>query len=70
MKPFRLIRPSLWFMMDILLTQETKVNHAPQMKVEEYPEVEKFIPYDPLGKVPKTQLLNMCSLVYSNILLY
>lgn len=24
------------------------------MKVEEYPEVEKFIPYDPLGNVTKT----------------
>lgn len=30
--------------------QETKVKHASQMKVDEYPEMEKFIPYDPLGK--------------------
>lgn len=37
------------------------------MKVEEYPEVEKFIPYDPLGNVTKAQLLNMYSLVYSDI---
>lgn len=29
------------------------------MNIEEYPEVEKFIPYDPLGIVTKTQLLNM-----------
>lgn len=29
--------------------QETKVKHAPHIKVEEYPEIEKFIPYDPLG---------------------
>lgn len=29
--------------------QETKVKHAAQMKVDEYPEMEKFIPYDPLG---------------------
>ncbi|XP_067455811.1 securin [Thunnus thynnus] len=28
--------------------QETKVKHAAQNKVEEYPEIEKFIPYDPL----------------------
>lgn len=34
------------------------------MKVEEYPEVETFIPYDPLGNVTKTQPLNMYSLVY------
>lgn len=29
--------------------QETKVKHAPHSKVEDYPEIEKFIPYDPLG---------------------
>ncbi|XP_044060842.1 securin isoform X2 [Siniperca chuatsi] len=28
--------------------QETKVKHAPQTKEVEYPEIEKFIPYDPL----------------------
>ncbi|KAI3351584.1 hypothetical protein L3Q82_020424, partial [Scortum barcoo] len=32
----------------LLKPQETKVKHAPQTKVEEYPEIEKFIPYDPL----------------------
>ncbi|XP_041800526.1 securin [Chelmon rostratus] len=31
-----------------LKPQETKVKHAPHTKVEEYPEIEKFIPYDPL----------------------
>ncbi|XP_045887552.1 securin [Micropterus dolomieu] len=31
-----------------LVKQETKVKHAPQTKVEECPEIEKFIPYDPL----------------------
>lgn len=31
--------------------QETKVKPAPQIKVEEYPEMELFIPYDPLGKL-------------------
>ncbi|XP_070769834.1 securin [Enoplosus armatus] len=31
-----------------LVKQETKVKHAPHSKVEEYPEIEKFIPYDPL----------------------
>ncbi|KAJ8014784.1 hypothetical protein DPEC_G00019340 [Dallia pectoralis] len=29
-------------------TQETKVKTLPQTKVEEYPDIEKFIPYDPL----------------------
>lgn len=29
--------------------QETKVKAASQTKVEEYPEIENFIPYDPLG---------------------
>ncbi|XP_071751164.1 securin isoform X2 [Centroberyx gerrardi] len=29
-------------------TQETKVKCVPQNKVEEYPDIEKFIPYDPL----------------------
>lgn len=33
----------------IYLPQETKVKHPPQTKVEECPEIEKFIPYDPLG---------------------
>ncbi|XP_034037300.1 securin-like isoform X1 [Thalassophryne amazonica] len=28
--------------------QEAKVKCAPQTKVEEYPDIEKFIPYDPL----------------------
>lgn len=37
-------------------TQETKVKHVPQMK--EYPDIEKFIPYDPLGNVT-TWLLDM-----------
>lgn len=37
------------------------------MKIEEYPEVEKFIPYDPLGNVTKTQPLNMYSSVYRDI---
>ncbi|CAG08352.1 unnamed protein product [Tetraodon nigroviridis] len=32
----------------LLKPQETKVKPAPQMKLEEYPEVEKFFPYDPL----------------------
>ncbi|XP_068596940.1 securin [Brachionichthys hirsutus] len=32
----------------LLKPQETKVKNAPQTKVEEYPEIEKFIPYDPL----------------------
>ncbi|XP_069027396.1 securin [Embiotoca jacksoni] len=32
----------------LLKPQETKVKHASQAKVEEYPEIEKFIPYDPL----------------------
>ncbi|XP_039974917.1 securin [Xiphias gladius] len=32
----------------LLKPQETKVKHAPQTKVEEYPEIENFIPYDPL----------------------
>ncbi|XP_034545659.1 securin [Notolabrus celidotus] len=31
-----------------ILKQETKVKQAPTTKVEEYPEIEKFIPYDPL----------------------
>lgn len=31
------------------LPQETKVKQAACTKVEEYPEIEKFIPYDPLG---------------------
>nr|XP_046263061.1 securin isoform X2 [Scatophagus argus] len=31
-----------------LKPQETKVKHAPQTKPEQYPEIEKFIPYDPL----------------------
>ncbi|XP_062282064.1 securin [Scomber scombrus] len=32
----------------LLKPQETKVRHAAQNKVEEYPEIEKLIPYDPL----------------------
>ncbi|XP_070693303.1 securin [Pempheris klunzingeri] len=32
----------------LLKPQETKVKHAPHSKVDEYPEIEKFIPYDPL----------------------
>lgn len=36
------------------------------MKVEEYPEKEKYFPYDPLGNVTKTQLLNMYSSVESD----
>ncbi|KAM9357445.1 securin [Symphorus nematophorus] len=32
----------------LLKPQETKVKPAPQTKVEDYPEIEKFIPYDPL----------------------
>ncbi|KAM4733273.1 securin isoform 2-T2 [Anableps anableps] len=32
----------------LLKPQETKVKPAPQIKVESYPEVEQFIPYDPL----------------------
>ncbi|XP_040904346.1 securin [Toxotes jaculatrix] len=32
----------------VLKPQETKVKPAPHSKVEEYPEIEKFIPYDPL----------------------
>ncbi|KAM7389205.1 hypothetical protein PAMP_023197 [Pampus punctatissimus] len=32
----------------LLKPEETKVKHAAQNKVEEYPEIEKFIPYDPL----------------------
>ncbi|KAM9741669.1 securin [Menidia menidia] len=32
----------------VLKLQETKVKHASQTKLEEYPEIEKFIPYDPL----------------------
>ncbi|XP_047441972.1 securin [Mugil cephalus] len=32
----------------LLKPQETKVKDAPPVKVEEYPEIEKFIPYDPL----------------------
>ncbi|XP_041846663.1 securin [Melanotaenia boesemani] len=31
-----------------LLAQETKVKLTPHSKLEEYPEIEKFIPYDPL----------------------
>ncbi|XP_068448110.1 securin isoform X2 [Clinocottus analis] len=31
-----------------LKSQETKVKTAPLIKVQEYPEIEKFIPYDPL----------------------
>ncbi len=30
-------------------SQETKIKQAAHTKVEEYPEIEKFIPYDPLG---------------------
>ncbi|KAG8003889.1 hypothetical protein GBF38_007899, partial [Nibea albiflora] len=33
----------------LLKPQETKVKQAACTKVEEYPEIEKFIPYDPLG---------------------
>ncbi|XP_026213804.1 securin [Anabas testudineus] len=32
----------------LLKPQETKVKHVPQSQVEEYPDIEKFIPYDPL----------------------
>ncbi|XP_008274230.1 securin [Stegastes partitus] len=32
----------------LLKPQEASVKHAPQVKVEEYPEIEKFFPYDPL----------------------
>ncbi|XP_071362770.1 securin [Trachinotus anak] len=32
----------------LLNPQETQVKHASQTKVEEYPEIEQFIPYDPL----------------------
>ncbi|XP_028272404.1 securin [Parambassis ranga] len=32
----------------VLKPQEVKVEPAPSTKVEEYPEIEKFIPYDPL----------------------
>ncbi|KAF7228385.1 securin [Nothobranchius furzeri] len=32
----------------LLKPQENKVEPAPQTKIEEYPEIEKFIPYDPL----------------------
>ncbi|XP_020359269.1 securin isoform X1 [Oncorhynchus kisutch] len=32
----------------LLETQETKVKTLPQTKVEEYPDIERFIPYDPL----------------------
>ncbi|KAF0039884.1 hypothetical protein F2P81_008119 [Scophthalmus maximus] len=32
----------------LLKPQETKVKHAGPTKVEEFPEIEKFIPYDPL----------------------
>ncbi|KAK6298612.1 hypothetical protein J4Q44_G00316670 [Coregonus suidteri] len=32
----------------LLETQETKVKTLPQTKVEEYPDIEMFIPYDPL----------------------
>ncbi|CAJ1058909.1 securin [Xyrichtys novacula] len=32
----------------LLKPQETKVKQAPPTKVEEYPEIEKFIPYDPI----------------------
>ncbi|XP_023253789.1 securin-like isoform X1 [Seriola lalandi dorsalis] len=32
----------------LLKSQETQVNNAAQTKAEEYPEIEKFIPYDPL----------------------
>ncbi|PWA18736.1 hypothetical protein CCH79_00005709, partial [Gambusia affinis] len=32
----------------LLKPQETKATLAPQTKAEEYPEVEQFIPYDPL----------------------
>ncbi|XP_068182194.1 securin [Antennarius striatus] len=32
----------------LLKPQETIIKHAPRTKVEEYPEIEKFIPYDPL----------------------
>ncbi|CAN9515165.1 unnamed protein product [Ophioblennius macclurei] len=32
----------------LLKPQETKVTHPSHPKVEEYPEMEKFIPYDPL----------------------
>ncbi|KAM3613172.1 uncharacterized protein V6R79_021892 [Siganus canaliculatus] len=31
-----------------LKQQETKVKHAAHIKTEEYPEIENFIPYDPL----------------------
>lgn len=30
-------------------SQDTKVKQAASTKVEDYPEIEKFIPYDPLG---------------------
>ncbi|TNN63421.1 Securin [Liparis tanakae] len=33
---------------ETLKPQETKVKNASLIKVEEYPEIEKFIPYDPL----------------------
>ncbi|XP_041705052.1 securin isoform X1 [Coregonus clupeaformis] len=32
----------------LLETQETKVKTLPQTKVKEYPDIERFIPYDPL----------------------
>nr|XP_020447942.1 securin-like isoform X1 [Monopterus albus] len=32
----------------LLKPEETKVKHAPRTQVEEYPEIEKFFPYDPL----------------------
>lgn len=42
--------PTLQVMQHFYPPQETKVKPAPKTKVEEYPEIEKFIPYDPLGR--------------------
>lgn len=42
--------PTMHIMQHFYSSQETKVKAAPKTKVEEYPEIEKFIPYDPLGK--------------------
>lgn len=33
----------------LISQQETKAKPAPQTLTEEYPEIEQFIPYDPLG---------------------
>lgn len=48
-------------MQHFYLPQETKVKQAPQTKVVEYPEIEKFIPYDPLGNYVSRKITDFCS---------